>query len=264
MSNIDAVNALITAINFDRFAEIEARHAPDAVFHSFRGPTLHNSVAIADWHREFLRDYADCNYTDLEYIDDGDVVVVRATIEAKAVDWRAFTQRVLEVFRVGEFGISERRMYGMIPDLQLDKAATAAMTNALGFKGGSVEGTRRVAAELMATHDPETVGALFDANAVYIDSVYGVAHGFENIHALVEATPRPLFGRPRLTASYHGEHSSVGEHSIDPGRPRYAEWVRIVDEHVAVIERYWMFREIGIDPFAHRRERHVKPVILPT
>src|SRR5882762_7452175 len=66
MSNIDAVNALITAINFDRFAEIESLHQPDAVFWSFRGPTLHDSVSIADWHREFLRDYADCSYTELE------------------------------------------------------------------------------------------------------------------------------------------------------------------------------------------------------
>ena len=59
MSNIPAVNELITAINFDRFSEIEAHHRPDAVFQSFRGPTLRDSVSIADWHRELLRDYAD-------------------------------------------------------------------------------------------------------------------------------------------------------------------------------------------------------------
>jgi len=62
MSNIDAVNALITAINFDRFAEIEARHNPDVTFSSFRGPTVTSSVGVEDWQRTFLRDYADCNY----------------------------------------------------------------------------------------------------------------------------------------------------------------------------------------------------------
>ena len=60
MSNIDAVNALLTAIHFDRFSEIEARHQPDVTFWSFRGPTLRDSVSVADWHRTFLRDYADC------------------------------------------------------------------------------------------------------------------------------------------------------------------------------------------------------------
>src|SRR5688500_15022043 len=110
MSNIDAVNALITAVNFDRFAEIEARHAPSATFWSFRGPTLQDSLGIADWHREFLRDYADCNYADLEYVSDESTVAVRATLEAKGYDWRAFTQRVVDVYRLEHEAVVERRL----------------------------------------------------------------------------------------------------------------------------------------------------------
>ena len=78
-------------------------------------------MAVEDWHTTFLRDYADCNYTDLEYIEEGESVAMRATIEAKGYDWRPFTQRVIEVFDFVEGGVAERRMYGMLPDLELDK-----------------------------------------------------------------------------------------------------------------------------------------------
>ena len=73
MSNLEAINALITAINFDRFAEIEARHTPGATFISFRGPTRNDSISIGDWHREFLEAYADCNYRETEYIEQEEV-----------------------------------------------------------------------------------------------------------------------------------------------------------------------------------------------
>ena len=90
---------------------------------------------MEDWHTTFLRDYADCNYTDLEYIEEGDSVAVRATIEAKGYNWRPFTQRVVEVFDFVGGGVSERRMYGMLRDVELDKPSTAAMTGALEFRG---------------------------------------------------------------------------------------------------------------------------------
>lgn len=266
MSNVDTVNALITAINFDRYAEIEALHAPDAVFHSFRGPTLHTSVAIADWHEEFLRDYADCNYTDLEYVEDGDVVAVRATIEAKAVTWRPFTQRIVEVFRVNVDGIAERRLYGMVPDLELDKAAAAAMTNARGYRGGDVAGTRqlvRTMLDALTARELDAARACFDDKAVVIDSLYGVAAGFDNIAALFAAIPRPAFGVDRATAIYAGEHDALVEMAIDPSRPRAAAWVRVVDGKILVFELHWMFREIGVDPFAQQRPRHTRQVILP-
>src|SRR3990172_11983260 len=108
MSNVDAVNALVTAINFDRFAEIEACHQPDVLFQSFRGPPIHGSVSVGDWHRTFHRLYADCTYSDLEYVDAGDTVCLRATIEAKGYDWRAFTQRVVEVLRMENGAVAER------------------------------------------------------------------------------------------------------------------------------------------------------------
>lgn len=267
MSNIDYVNALITAINFDRFADIEARHNPGATFYSFRGPTLHDAVAIADWHREFLRDYADCNYKDLEYIEDGDTVAVRATIEAKGTDWRLFEQRVVEVFRFLDGGIEERRLYAMVPDIELDKPATAAMTNATGYRGGNASTTKSAVSgfytALLAGNKDEALGFL-DAKAVLIDPLYGIASGAENIFDLFQATPRPLFGIWRATSVLAGAKDALVQLAIDPNRPRRADWVRIVDGKIMVIEAYWMFREIGVDPFMERRAKHQRQVILPT
>lgn len=268
MSNIEAVNALITAINFDKFAEIEAHHAPGATFVSFRGPTCLDSIAIGDWHREFLEAYADCNYQETEYIEQGDTVVTRATITAKGTDWREFSQRVVEIFRLDEDEeVIERRLYGMLPDLVLDKPATAAMTNATGFKGGSTSATKSAVEGFFKSFlggDFDTAKGFIDPKGALIDSLYGIAVGPDAIADLLAATPKPIFGSWRVTNTYLGAKDALVELAIDPSRPRLAAWVRIVDGKIAVIENYWMFREIGVDPFVEKRKRHVKQVILPT
>lgn len=264
MSNIDAVNALITAINFDRFAEIEARHNPDVVFSSFRGPTLNSSVAVEDWHRTFLRDYADCNYTDLEYIEQGETVAVRGTIEAKGYDWRPFTQRVVEVFEMVEGGVQARRMYGMLPDVEFDKPTAAAMTNAVGFKGGSASTTASLLTAFysaLAEGDKEKARESLADKAVLIDSVYGTVNGPDNVLDLKSRIPVPAFGVERVVHSYAGEKDGLVEIAIDPARPRLADWVRIVDGKILVIESYWMLREIGVHP--DPQKRHQRQVIMP-
>ncbi|MGE3075872.1 MAG: nuclear transport factor 2 family protein [Dehalococcoidia bacterium] len=268
MSNIPAVNSLITAINFDRFAEIEAHHRPDAVFHSFRGPTLRDSVAIADWHREFLRDYADCNYAELEYIEQGNSVAVRTTIEAKGYDWRAFTQRALEVFEFDESGeITNRRLYGMLRDIEFDKATTASMTDAQGYQGGSASATKAAVDKFLTAFfagDAEAAKEPVHEKATMIDGIYGIAHGFDNIMALSSSRPKPAFGAQRVTNILAGEHDAVVEWAIDPSRPRMAEWWRFVDGKVRVVELYWMLREIGVNPYEnYANDRHRRQVILP-
>lgn len=268
MSNIPAVNALITAINFDRFSEIEAHHRADAVFHSFRGPTLRDSVGIADWHREFLRDYADCNYAELEYIEQGNVVAVRATIEAKAYDWRAFTQRILEVFEFDEAGeITGRRLYGMFRDVEFDKPTIAAMTDAQGYKGGSATATKAAIDKFYAAlFSGDSAGATeqMHEKAVCIDGVYGIANGAETILDFLRHIPMPAFGRLRVTNLVAGEHDALVELAIDPTRPRFADWVRIVDGKIRVIEGYAMLRELGVNPYEnYANDRHRRQVILP-
>ncbi|MFN0148837.1 MAG: nuclear transport factor 2 family protein [Dehalococcoidia bacterium] len=267
MSNIDTVNALITAINFDRFDEIEAYHAPDVLFTSFRGPVLRGSVAVADWHRQFLRDYADCNYSELEYIEDGDTVVVRATLEAKGYDWRAFTQRVVEVFRFEQGEIVERRLYGALRDLEFDKPTNAAMENALGYRGGTPSGTRKAFQDLAAAFaagDIEAARGFFHDKPVLIDGVYGLAAGWEAMTALAESRPQPFFGVERVTAVFAGDHVAAAELAVEPARPRTVEWLRLVDGKVIVLEVYWMLREIGIQPDEnYARDRHQRQVILP-
>jgi ketosteroid isomerase-like protein len=268
MSNIDAVNALLTAINFDRFHEIEARHAPDATFASFRGPILHSSVQIADWHREFLKDYADCNYTQLEYVDEGDTVVVRSTIEAKGYDWRPFTQRVVEVCRVAGEEISERRLYGMLRDIEFDKPTQQAMDDAMGFRGGSASGTRKVVEGLFAAleaGDDEAVRSAFHEKVAYIDGVYGITNGVDGMVALIDSLPRPTFGTERVTSLVCGDHTALAQVAIDPSRPRAADFFRLVDNKIRVIERYWMLREIGVRPYEnYAQDRHVRKVIYPS
>lgn len=267
MSNISAVNELLTAINFDRFKEIEARHAPDVIFQSFRGPTLRDAVSVGDWHREFLRDYADCNYAELEYVEEGDTVCVRATIEAKGYDWRAFTQRVIEVFQVHDQLVTDRRLYGMLRDVELDKPAQQAMDAALEFRGGSASETRNVveaALAALAAGDKDTAAPLFDDKCLFLDSVYGIAVGLENTQAILAETPRPAFGVERVTSLYCGDHHAAAEIAIDPSRPRAAYWVRLVEGKVKVIERYWMLREVGINPYVtYARDRHLRQVIMP-
>jgi SnoaL-like domain len=262
MSNIETVNELITAINFDRFAEIEAHHAPDVVFASFRGPTLRDSLSVGDWHRDFLRDYADCNYSDLEYIEQDDVVVVRATIEAKGYDWRPFTQRIVEVFRVTGGEVVERRLYGMLRDIEFDKPTNAAMEDALGFRGGSASQTRQVVQALYA--GGETADAQLHEKVAVVDGVYGLVQGVTGLKDLLAAIPRPAFGVERVTNLFAGDHTALAEVGFDPTRPRVADWHRLVDGKVRVIERYWMLREIGMRPDEnYARDRHQRQVILP-
>jgi hypothetical protein len=64
-----------------------------------------------------------------------------------------------------------------------------------------------------------------------------------------------------VIASYFGDHTALLEEAIDPSRPRVALWLRIVDGKVAVVETYWMLREIGVMP--ESKTRHPKQVILP-
>lgn len=265
MSNIDAVNALITAINFDRFPEIEARHNPNVLFTSFRGPTLHSSVAVEDWHTTFLRDYADCNYTDLEYIEQGETVAVRATLEAKGYNWRPFTQRIVEVFDFAAGGISERRMYGMVQDLELDKPSTAALTNALEFKGGNAAETQKIldgfSAAVLAG-DTEAATSFLADKVTLIDTIYGIVNGPVAVLEVLASIPRPVFGSYRVTRTLAGAKDGLVETSVDATRPRKADWMRIVDGKILVIESYWMFREIGFKPEA-RDDRYIKPAIMP-
>ena len=267
MPNSDVVEALVTAINYDRFDEIQALHHPGVVFHSFRSPMLRDSVAVRDFHRELLQRYADCTYTDAESVEDGGATALRATIEAKGYDWRAFQQRVLDIVRVEDDLIVDRRLYGMMRDIELDKPALAAMDAANAFRGGSPRSTRRLVRglyEKLIAGDRDEVADSLDEKVALIDSVYGIVSGVDAVLDLLEATPRPAFGYPRLTAVVAGEKDAAVEIAIDPARPRIADWVRLVEGKVKVIERHWMLREIGINPFVeYSRDRHSRQVILP-
>jgi len=269
MTNIDTVNALLTAINFDSFNDIEALHAPDVTFASFLGPILHDSVAVTDWSRTFLQDYADCNYAELEYVDDADRVGVRATIEAKGYTWRPFTQRVIESFVVDGATVSQRYLYGMLRDLELDKPTTKAMEEAAEFPGGSPAATKKAVdafvdafqCEGEGEFDHDATAELFDPKAVLIDTVYGNATGMDAILEATKALPRPLFGAQRVTNQICGAKDALVEVAIDPTRPRQAYWVRVVEGKIRVIESYWMLREIGIK--LTEGERHKRVIIPP-
>ncbi len=267
MPTSDVADALVTAINYDRFDEIQALHAPGVVFHSFRSPMLRDSVAVRDWHRELLQRYADCAYTEVEAVEDSDAVAMRATIEAKGYDWRAFQQRALDIVRVEDGLIVSRRLYGMMRDIELDKPALAALDAANAFRGGSRRSTRKLVRglyeNLIGSDRDQAAGAL-DEKVTLIDSVYGIVTGVDAVLDLIEATPRPAFGAPRLTAVVSGEQAAAVEVAIDPARPRFADWVRIVEGKVRVIERHWMLREIGVNPFVeYSRDRHHRQVIFP-
>ncbi len=263
----DAAAALVAAINFDRFDDIQALHAPGVVFHSFRGPMLRDCVAVRDWHHELLQRYADCAYTDVETVADGEAVALRATIEAKGYDWRAFTQRVLDVARLEDGLIADRRLYAMTRDIELDKPALASMDAAREFRGGSAGATRKLVEGLYAAllgGRREQAAEALDANVTLIDSVHGIVSGVDAVLDLLEATPRPAFGFQRLTAALAGAKDAAVEVAIDPARPRLADWVRVVEGRARVIERHWMLREIGVDPFVeYSRDRHRRQVILP-
>ncbi len=264
MSNVDAVKALLTAIHLDRFADIEAAHLPDATLRPFGGPSVRGSVGIQDWYTEFLRSYADCTYAEAEFVEDGDTVAVRATIKAKGFNWREFTQRVVDVCDMKDGLVARRRLYAMLPDLELDKPATAVMNNASGYRGGTAEETRNVVQgfyNALFGGDADGAKAFLDGKAAFIDSVYGVVTGPEAIMDLLSKMPRPAFGSWRATHILCGTKDAVVELAIDPARPRAADWVRIVDGKIAVIERYWMLREIGISPDSQKR--HLRRVIHP-
>lgn len=263
MSNIDAVKALITAINFDRFAQIEALHQPGVTFWPFCGPKVVGSVGVQDWYTEFLRDYADCTYTEEEFIEDGDVVAVRATLEAKGYNWRPFTQRVLDICRMEGGKVADRRIYAMLPDLDLDKSATAAMTNATGFRGGSPGTTRKVAETFFAAWlNGDTAAArecLADKVAA-IDTVHGIVTGPDEVAGL-PAPAAPAIGAWQVTGTVAGAKDAVVEAATNSERPRLASWVRVVDGKIGVIENYWMLREIGAGSGANKR--HLRRVIHP-
>ena len=259
--------ALVDAINHDRFDRIQALHHPGVVFHSFRSPLLRDSVAVRDFHRELLERYADCSYTEAEAIEDGDAIALRATITAKGYDWRAFRQRILDIFRVEDGLIVARRLYGMTRDIELEKPALAAMDAAAAFRGGSPRQTRKLVRglyESLLASEREAAAAALDEKVTLIDSVYGIVSGVEAALDLLEATPRPAFGYPRLTTVAAGEKDAAVEIAIDPSRPRIADWARVVEGKVMVIERHWMLREIGVNPFVeYSRDRHRRQVILP-
>jgi hypothetical protein len=268
MSHRIAAESLVRAINYDDFEAIMAAHHPDVSFQSFRGPNLRDSFSVREWHREFLEQYADCTYTQPEYIEDGEVVAVRAVVTAKGYDWREFEQNVLDVMEFDSAGlVLRRRLYAQRRDITLDKAATAAVSAANAADGGSSAATRKVASELCAallSGDREAAVACFADKTAYIDSVYGVASGAEAIVDLIAAIPRPPFGSLRVTGIVAGEKTAVVELAVDPSRPRGAVVVRVVGGKVGVIEAYWMLREIGVNPYEeYSHDRHSRRVIQP-
>lgn len=265
MSNIDIANALFSAINRDRVAEIEALHNPDVVFSTFRGPTLRGAGAVGDWHQEFLRTYADCEYTEVEYVEQDETIAARATIVAKGYDWREFSQRVVEVFEFEDGGIARRRQYAMPPNVEFNKPAADQLKNAAGFRGVSAATTLRVATtfyQSLVAGDIDAAKAHLDPRAVLVDGVYGTAVGPDGVVALVASQPAPAFGSWRVEKAVAGPKDAVVEMVIAP-RPRAAAWVRVVDEKIVLLEAHWMLREIGFDPAVGNRERQGKQVIMP-
>lgn len=267
MANSESATALLTAINFDRFDEIAARHTPDVEFRSFRGPALSNSIAVGDWHRDFLEQYADCSYEDVESFEDGDTVCVTAKIAAKGYDWRPFSQPALEVMDFRDERVASRRLYGMLRDMELGKAETAALKAANEYPGAKARATKKVVKAfyeaLLAGDDAAAIEQL-DEKAALIDAVYGIANGPQEILELLKSIPAPAFGQVRVTGLYAGPKDAVVEQAIETSRPRSADWVRIVEGKIKVIERFWMLREIGVNPFEeYSRDRHHKAAIPP-
>lgn len=264
MSNIDTVKALIAAINLDRFDRIEALHQPDVTFWPFSGPPVVGSVSVQDWYTEFLRDYADCTYAEEEFIDDGDVVAVRATLEAKGYNWRAFTQRVLDVCEMKDGKVATRRLYAMLPNLELDKAATAAMNSATGFRGGSVSEARKVVEGFFnawLAGDAEGARPSLAEKSALVDPVHGTSSDPEAIAGTHARIAAPAMGSWQVTGTCCGAKDAVVEAAINPGRPRLASWIRVADGKIAIIEMYWMLREIGVGPKS--KTRHMRRVIHP-
>jgi ketosteroid isomerase-like protein len=267
MANSESATALLAAINFDRFDEIAAWHTPDVEFRSFRGPALSDSMAVGDWHRDFLQQYADCRYEDAEIFDDGDAVCVRANIVAKGYDWRPFQQPALEVMQFRDDRVAFRRLYGMLRDVELGKAETAALKAAQEYPGAKARATKKAVSsfyEAAIGGDDEKAIEQLDEKAALIDAVYGTANGPQEILELMKSIPAPAFGQVRVTAMYAGPKDAVVEQAIEPSRPRSADWVRMLEGKIKVIERFWMLREIGVNPFEeYSRDRHSKAAIPP-
>ncbi len=268
MSHTEAVQEFITAINYDRFTQIELAHAPHARFRSFRGPNLQSSAAIEEWHRVFLRNYADCTYQDTEFVEDGDTVAAIATIEAKGYDFRRFHQRVLDVFEMTEDSlIAERRLYAMLRDISMEKQISQAHDYARETKGGTASKTREVVTnfyDALFAGDDDAAKELIAEKPAIIDSIYGIAAGADAILEVFKGTPSPAFGISRVTNIIAGDNAAVVEIAVDPSRPRTAHVVRLVEGQVSVVEVYWMLREIGFNPFEeYRQDRHLRRAILP-
>jgi hypothetical protein len=268
MTYTEAVQDFITAINYDRFSQIETAHAPGAIFHSFRGPILQSSVAIEQWHREFLRNYADCTYQDPGYIEQDNAVAVHATIEAKGYDFRRFHQQVLDIYELTEDEfIAARRLYAMLRDIELEKQVASVHSYAVETKGGSASSTRDVVGrfyDALLAGDADAVAEHLYEKCAIIDSIYGIAAGPDAIVEIFNAAPRPPFGIPRVTSIIAGDNAAAVEVAIDASRPRSAHLVRVVEGKVSVVEVYWMLREIGFNPFEeYRQDRHHRRAILP-
>jgi ketosteroid isomerase-like protein len=268
MNHRTAAESLIRAINYDDFDAIMAAHDPDVSFQSFRGPNLRDSFSVREWHREFLERYADCTYTDPEYIEDGSTVAIRTVVNAKGYDWREFEQNLVDVLEFDEAGlVTKRRIYAQQRDVVLDKAATAALNAAKNAEAGSAPGNRTTVESFynaLLTGQADAAKAVLGEKCGYIDSVYGIVAGADAILDILATIPRPAFGSWRITGTRAGEKSALVELAVDASRPRAADWVRVVDGRIAVIEAYWMLREIGVNPYEeYSHDRHSRRVIQP-
>ena len=266
MSTSGTVDALISAIERERFRDIAELHQAGAALHTFRGPTAWGGVAIGEWYGRFLRDYADCSYTERSLVEDGEVAALRATIEAKGYDWRVFEQHVLEFVEFEEGLISARRIYAMPARIEYPKPALDALQKLEGTAGGGpapVAAAARGFVDALLEGDRDGAAALLADDAVLIDGVFGVATGSEAVLELVSTLPSPAFGTWRLLRCIAGENAAALELAIDPQRPRAGAWIRVNEERVAAIEMYWMLREIGVTTGVVSIPRHPKQVILP-
>jgi hypothetical protein len=141
------------------------------------------------------------------------------------------------------------------------------MDDATGYRGGSASSTRQAVEALItaqAAGDVDGMKAAAHDRMAYIDGVYGVTLGVDSAQALFESRPRPSFGVERRIRVLATDHTAVAEMAIDPSRPRAADFYRLVDGKVRVIERYWMLREIGFRPDEnYAQDRHTRKVIFP-
>ena len=155
----------------------------------------------------------------------------------------------------------------MLRDIEIDKPIQAAFSRANEYPGGSESTVAELAekfCELELSNNSEVADAILDEKSVLIDSVYGTAGGSDAIVSLLKTTPVPAFGMSRMQTCIAGVKDAVVEFAVDPRRPRYADWIRVVEDKIVVIERYWMLREIGVNPFVeYSRDRHHRQVIMP-